>query len=145
MCIRDRVQVVMTEPNISEQCAFDRYGTLCGSCREGFSQVFGTSRCLECSNKHLSLLIPFSLAGIALVAFLFALNLTVSVGTINGLIFYANILKINETVFFPPGDRSPFRIFISWLNLDLGIETCFYNGMDSLAKTWLQFAFPFYL
>ena len=144
-CKPGQVQIVMTEPNISEQCTFDRYGTLCGSCREGFSHVFGSSRCHECSNKYLSLLVPFALAGIVLVVFLFALNLTVSVGTINGLIFYANIVKINETTFFLPGDRGFFRVFISWLNLDLGIETCIYNGMDSLGKTWLQFAFPFYL
>lgn len=31
------------------------------------------------------------------------------------------------------------------LNLDLGIETCFYNGMDDYAKVWLQLIFPFYL
>ena len=139
------VQIVMSEPNISEQCAFDRYGTLCGSCREGFSHVFGSSRCLKCTNTHLLLIIPFALAGIVLVAFLLALNLTVSVGTINGLIFYANILKINEAIFFPPGDNSFFRVFISWLNLDLGIETCFYDGMTSLVKVSLQFVFPFYL
>jgi len=36
-------------------------------------------------------------------------------------------------------------IFIAWLNLDLGIQTCFYNGMDAYAKTWLQFAFPIYI
>ena len=144
-CKPDQVQIVMTEPNISEQCAFDRYGTLCGSCREGFSHVFGSSRCRECSNEYLSLLVPFALAGIVLVVFLFTLNLTVSVGTINGLIFYANIVKINEAIFFPSGDNSFFRAFISWLNLDLGIETCFYDGMDSLGKTWLQFTFPFYL
>ena len=144
-CKPDQVQIVMTEPNISEQCAFDRYGTLCGSCREGFSHVFGTSRCRECSNKYLSLLVAFALAGIVLVVFLFALNLTVSIGTINGLIFYANIIKINETTFFPPGDRGFFRVFISWLNLDLGIETCLYDGMDSIVKVSLQFVFPFYL
>ena len=27
----------------------------------------------------------------------------------------------------------------------LGIQTCFYNGMDDYAKMWLQLAFPFYL
>lgn len=32
-----------------------------------------------------------------------------------------------------------------WLNLDFGIETCFYDGMDSYAKTWLQLAFPIYI
>ena len=144
-CKTTPVEITMTEPNISKQCAFDRYGTLCGSCREGFSHVFGSSRCLKCSNTHLLLVLPFALAGIGLVIFLFTLNLTVSVGTINGLIFYANIIKINETIFYPLAESRIYRIFISWINLDLGIETCFYNGMDSLVKTSLQFAFPFYL
>ena len=34
---------------------------------------------------------------------------------------------------------------ISLANLDLGIQICFYNGMDDYAKMWLQLAFPFYL
>jgi hypothetical protein len=36
-------------------------------------------------------------------------------------------------------------IFIAWLNLDLGIETCFYRGMSTYGQTWLQFAFPAYV
>ena len=39
----------------------------------------------------------------------------------------------------------PTYTFISLANLDLGIQTCFYNGMDDHAKMWLQLAFPFYL
>ena len=35
--------------------------------------------------------------------------------------------------------------FIPLANLDLGITTCFYNGMDSYAKIWLQLTFPAYL
>ena len=31
--------------------------------------------------------------------------------------------------------------FISLANLDLGIKTCFYNGMDDYAKMWLQLIF----
>ena len=38
-----------------------------------------------------------------------------------------------------------FDIFILWLNLDLGIETCFYNDIDIYAYSWLQFLFSFYL
>ena len=39
----------------------------------------------------------------------------------------------------------PLRVFISFTNLDIGIETCFYNGMDSYAKMWLQLFFPIFL
>ena len=35
--------------------------------------------------------------------------------------------------------------FIAWLNLDLGIETCFFVGLNAFLKTWLQFLFPFYI
>ena len=27
----------------------------------------------------------------------------------------------------------------------LGIETCFYNGLDAYVKTWLQFVFTLYI
>ena len=49
-------------------------------------------------------------------------------------------------MFFPKHNKiTPAYTFISLANLDLGIETCFYNGMDDYAKMWLQLAFPFYL
>ena len=64
---------------------------------------------------------------------------------INGLIFYANIIQANHSVFFPSKEHSDvLSVFIAWMNLDLGIETCFYDGMTMYAFTWLQFLFPFY-
>jgi len=104
----------------------------------GYSVALGTSRCLKCSNITLLLLIPLAAAGLALVFILMVLNLTVSTGTINGLIFYANIVRANHAVYFPPGDKSIFTVFIAWLNLDLGIETCFWDGLDGYEKMWLQ-------
>ena len=38
-----------------------------------------------------------------------------------------------------------FSECLFFINLDLGIETCFYNGLDSYAKMWLQLFFPSYL
>ena len=35
--------------------------------------------------------------------------------------------------------------FMSWLNLDLSIPLCFYNGLTTYVKTWLQFLFPLYI
>ena len=142
-CTLSEVTFDITEPD--EQCAFGRSGLLCGECAIGLSLLLGSNQCGDCTNDYISLLIPFSLAGIALVALLILLNLTVSIGTINGLIFFANIVKLNEAVFFPNGPIIIISQFISWLNLDLGIQTCFYKGMDSYVKVWLQFAFPFYI
>ena len=127
------------------QCAFHRSGILCGNCSDNLSLVLGSSLCRKCSNSFITLLIAFTLAGLALVFFLMFFNLTVSVGTINGLIFYANILGVNYATYFPEGKMNILTVFVSWLNLDLGIETCFYAGMDSYAKAWLQFVFPIYI
>ena len=143
-CKVGSVTFKLTE-NPDFQCAFSRTGILCGTCLPGLSLALGTSRCMECSNVWLLLLLPFVAAGLALVFVLLTLNLTVSTGTINGLIFYANIVRANHAVFFPPGDQSFFSLFIAWLNLDLGVETCFWDGLDGYAKTWLQFVFPVYI
>ena len=71
--------------------------------------------------------------------FIQVLDLTVAVGTINGLIFYANVIKSYDSLFFLPDQKSILTVFISWLNLNLGIETCFISGLDGYAKTWMQF------
>jgi predicted outer membrane repeat protein len=129
-----------------DQCAFSRSGVLCGTCQPGQSQVLGTSNCKKCSTTWLLLLLPFGLAGVALVVCLMMLNITVSTGTINGLIFYANIVRANHAIFFPDQSDNMFLSwFIAWLNLDLGIETCFYDGLTAYTKTWLQFVFPAYI
>ena len=148
-CKPEQLDVNLTHPDT--QCAFHHYGTLCGACKPNYSLALGGSQCLpkcKCSNKYLLLLIAFILAGFALVFFIKILNLTVSQGTINGLIFYANIVAANLSIFFPAQHNnfvSFLSVFISWLNLDLGIETCFIKGLDGYWKKWLQFAFPFYL
>ncbi len=133
--------------NPDEQCAFHRSGILCGACQNSLSHVLGSSSCKRCSNLWLILFIPvIAIAGIALVVFLMLLNLTVSVGTVNGLIFYANIVRSNQAAFFPQNtDKSFLGWFIAWMNLDLGFEACFCNGLDAYTKTWLQFVFPMYI
>ena len=139
-----------TSFNQDEQCAFNRKGILCGECKENLSLTLGSSQCLPCSDVYLLLLLAFAVAGVALVVLIAVCNLTVTEGTINGLIFYTNIIQINRATFFPPLPHNSFisgvlTVFISWINLDLGIQTCFYDGMDTYIKTWLQFAFPIYI
>jgi len=101
---------------------------------------------MECANVHILITIIVVVAGIILVFLLYLLNFTVTNGTINGIIFYANIVSINNFIFLSNKNIfKPLKVFASFANLDLGIETCFYNGMDSYAKMWLQLLFPFYL
>ena len=145
-CVPDQGYISLSQPD--EQCISQRYGVLCGNCSGNLSIVLGTSNCKECSNFYLFLIIPFALAGIALVVLLLKCNITVASGHINGIIFYANIVHINKPLFFSTPSNAAsaiFSTFIAWLNLDLGIETCFFENMDAYAKVWLQFVFPVYL
>ena len=146
-CQRDADSLIFHLEAPDDQCAFNRSGILCGTCQDNLSQVLGTSKCIDCSSTAALVVIPGSVfAGVLLVGFLVFFNLTVSTGTINGLIFYANIIKASHSIFFEPKTSSSFlNIFIAWLNLDLGIETCFYDGFDAYVKTWLQFVFPLYI
>ena len=142
-CNRSNVSFDIMAPD--RQCVANRVGILCGQCQSHLSIMLGSNRCGACSNWYLFLLPMFALAGIVLVAVLMFLNLSVSVGTINGLLFYANMVKLNEAYFFPNGSVPVMNQFISWLNLDLGIEVCLFDGLDGYWNTWLQFAFPAYL
>ena len=146
-CKSQSVRFTLNETDL--QCNYDRRGLLCGGCQPGLSLALGSSHCLQCSNAYLSLLVVFVIAGIALVILLLVCKLTVAMGTINGIIFYASIIAVNQSVFFPSGDTNVvldiLRMFIAWINLDLGIETCFYDGMDAYTRTWLQFIFPVYI
>ena len=144
-CVQKPVDISLNSPDSADkQCAYNRTGSLCGMCQD-LSLVFGSSRCQECSSYYIFLLIPFALAGIALVTFILLFNMTVATGTIHGLIFYANIFTANHSVFVTFATPNFLTVFISWLNLDLGIETCFYNGMDSYGKFLLQLVFPTYV
>ena len=135
----------ITLDSLDGQCNYNHTGMLCGPCRDNHSIAFGTLHCLACSNAYLALLLPFAAMGAVLVAMLLLLNLTVTVGTIHGLIFYANVVQAAHSTFFPSGETNILTVFIAWLNLDLGIESCFYDGMNAYAFTWLQFLFPFYV
>ena len=144
-CLSQSSYLNFSIPN--SQCQFHRSGLLCGKCQQNLSVIFGSSDCKICSNISLLIIIPLIIAGVFLVFILFCINLTVTNGTVNAFIMYANIISINGHVFFTNNKNifTPVYTFISLANLDLGIQTCFYDGMDDYAKMWLQLAFPMYL
>ena len=142
-CKKGDINVTIDNPDM--QCDLDRSGLLCGACATNHSLMLGSSQCQICPNTYLALLLPFAAAGVALVVFLTCLRLTVATGTLNSIILYANILQVNRILFFPQNTRNLLTVFLAWLNLDLGFETCFYDGLDAFALTWLQFAFPLYV
>ena len=131
------------------QCAYNRTGVLCGACGGKFSLSLASSRCLPCQHHWpavcIVILLVTIVAGILLVTALLALNVTVSIGLINGFIFYANIVSAGSTVFFPTSQLSFASVFVAWLNLEIGIDVCFIDGLDVYIKTWFQLAFPTYI
>ena len=134
-----------------KQCRFNRTGVLCGSCPENWSLVLGrNSECRDyCSNVYLFLIVPFAVVGFLLVLIIHLLDLTVTMGTVCGLIFYANIVQdysLELLSEYPITGLTPIlQVFLAWLNLDLGIQTCFYEGMEAFGKTMLLYIFPIYI
>ena len=151
-CKRARTEVNLTaqesesDYNTTDvQCNLHHSGVLCGGCQPGLSLALGTNQCLHCSNVYISLLLPFAMAGLLLVFLIKLLNLTISQGTMNELIFYVNVISANKHLYYSQTSVNPATLFIAWLNLDIGIETCFFNGLTAYSKTWLQFVFPLYI
>ena len=126
-------------------CSGGRTGILCGHCHGNHSVIFGSSKCQVCTDMWLITLVMFAVLGVLLVAALFFLNLTVTQGTLYGLIFYANIIQVNTSIFFSQSILNPMMVIVSFVNLDLGLPLCFYDGMDDADKAGLQFVFPAYL
>ena len=117
-CSINKVNITVNQTHLDQdvQCNDNRAGILCGGCRANYSLALGSNRCLPgCTNNRLSLVIAFAAAGIALVFFIKILNLTVSQGTLNGLIFYANIIGAQPTLVLPTrgSPASPAVSFLS--------------------------------
>lgn len=139
----DQLQVELDDP--STVCNYGRVGILCGQCAEGLSTVIGFPKCKKCSNLWLLMLPLFALAGVALVCLLFLLRLTVATGTINGLILFANIYKLRTHEIVEYDSTAWLSVFISLLNLDIGVPLCLYDGLTALTATYLSFVVPVYL
>ena len=152
-CNRNEINITLMYTNSTQQstaktdvqCNYNHSGILCGGCQPGLSLALGSDRCLQCSSYFTFLLLPYAIAGVILVLVIKMLNLTISEGTLNTLIFYANVIKANRYLYYDQTSVNPMTLFIAWLNLDLGIETCFFSGLTAYGRTWLQFVFPLYL
>ena len=135
-------------------CPPTKTGPLCSTCTtvNGIkcSVVFGSSECKQCSNWWLLTLVLYAVAGPLLIYLLFALRLTITTGTLNGIIFYAQIIgifnvKIISTQSVVSSLYLVTHVFLSILILSLGFPLCFYNGMSELWKAGLSLLFPLYL
>ena len=160
-CVDDQLWMIKKESKVEEteghlqdgNCPDSHFiGKLCKACKDNYSIAIGSSGCIPNSkcmgNIHLMLIIVFVAAGIVLVLLIKVLNMTVSQGAINGLVFYANVVWAYKVLYIPEktGSGGDFlKVFLSWLNLDFGIVTCFFVDLNFYVKTWLQFVFPLYI
>lgn len=158
-CIQDEKNLNLEiQKGSDNQCTFHHAGTLCGGCKRGYSIAIGSNRCLNCTtNNNIALLLFFAVAGPLLYVVIAALDLTITKGTINGLILYANIVWVYQNIIFTSSSDNAnktqlydvmdyaSKVFIAWLNLDFGIELCFIKGLDAFWKSLLQYVFPLYL
>ena len=142
----------------NELCISNRAGIMCGACVSNYSLLLGGYECADCSGltyKSVLLFLAFIAIGIVLVILLLGLDLTVSTGMVNGLIFYSNIIYLNSDTMLPitRGENSTHLLntvrilstFQAWMNLDFGISTCFFNGYNTYISIWMQFVFPLYI
>ena len=88
------------------QCANNRAGVLCGHCQANYTLSLGTSRCIKCPKnwygpgQFVGIITATFFAGVALVFLILWLNLTVAIGTLNSIIFYANIIECKQEYIF---------------------------------------------
>ena len=138
-------------------CLHNRDGRLCGKCKVAgkYSMVFGSPKCKQCSNLWLLSIVIYAIAGPLLLCLQYGLKLTLTSGTLNGIIFYAQVANaglLQEMTALYYGNNQGVNIIfqfcftvLSLLNGGLGFSLCFYNGMNMLWKTGLSLAFPIYL
>ena len=135
--------------NLDKQCSDGHTGIMCGTCKPGYSRVLGDlMKCQKgCTYTNLPIiLLAFLISGILLLVIIRFLNLTVTEGTINGLLVYTMVMQTHHSYFSE--NLSAFGqvcwVFISWINLTLGIKACFYRGMDGYEQIWTLFGQAFF-
>ena len=144
-CRPYRTSISVWEDGIDSdsQCSDYRTGVLCGRCQNNYSITMGSNVCKDCIEYKLfyALLIILGVLAfhMAIVVALFVLDISITDGTLSGLLFYANIVNSKSNLFHTYKFMS---VIISWLNLDIGFSFCVFARMDMYMKSWLAFLFP---
>ena len=132
-------------------CTNARDGALCGGCIDGYSVVFGSDMCKQCSNAWVATVVIYAAIGPLLIYVLYKLKLTLATGTINGIVFYAQAANAGliEHMTQPHTHTytltTVYRSILLFINLSMGFPLCFYNSMTPVWKTALSMLFPVYL
>ena len=124
-------------------CLANREGLLCSQCSPGYSVVFGSNECKECSNWWLLMIIVYAVSGPVLIYLLYALRLTLATGTLNGIIFCAQMIGV---FYLRPSPYNMASTLVkSILLLEPNFSLCFYNGMTEIKKSFFCLLYPLYL
>ena len=138
-----------TQEGIALQCVAGRNGTLCVTCSANYSYAVSGKRCVKCPEVwpllFVVIVLGALLAGLGLVISIMVMNFTVAVGTINGFIFYANIIDVYDMVFLPFNEPNFPELLTEWLNLDPGIDVCFAPSYGANHLMWIRLLFPLYI
>jgi predicted outer membrane repeat protein len=152
-CMTKLLNVTLSDPSV--QCDFHRTGIVCGQCKKTFSLALGSLHCSPCYNIHITLIVPFALTGIASGYYFSSSTNYISWNTEWPLLL-CKYHPSKPTGFLPQSYYfSSSTNYISWntewplllckyhpskptgflpqsknqflfLNLDVGIETCFF-------------------
>ena len=124
-------------------CTDNREGLLCSQCPPGYSAVFGSYECKECSNWWLFTLLIYAVSGPLLIYFFYVLKLTLTTGTLNGIIFCGQIVGFIN----PPlvKNKGMDLLASTWTHNNFGYSLCLYNGMTELWKQGLYMMYQVYI
>ena len=140
-------QVTIAYPNNPDVsfplCTDNREGPLCSRCSPGYSVVFGSDECKQCSNWWLLTIVAYVVIGPLFIYILYALKLTIDTGTLNSIILCGQLC---QAIDWPLSKLSYLSIPIdTFLGLDIKYPQCFYNGMTEVWKHGLSLFSPVYL
>ena len=124
-------------------CLANREGLLCSQCSPGYSVVFGSDECKKCSNWWLLMIIVYTISGPIFIYLLYALKLTLTIGTLNGIIFFVQAIGVINL------QPSPYTIASTLVKsiilLEPNFSLCFYDGMTEIMKSFFCALYPLYL
>ena len=140
---------IFNKSDTDNQCAENssRTGVMCGQCKPGYSILIESHSCQKCSNRFLPGYIVLDVVGgLLLFACISVLGVTIDKGWTNMVILFCNI--VYPYSIYNTESTSLFRYLLAptrWISLELGIDHCFKNGVDSLQKYLIRLVFPAYL
>ena len=135
--------VAIASSNSVPLCIDNREGLLCSQCPPGYSVVYGSYECKQCSNWWLFTLIIYAVSGPLLIYLLYVLKLTLTTGTLNGIIFCVQVLGFIDP---PSVDSREMNLLLNgWSHIDLKVSLCLYNGLTELWKQGLLTMYQVYI